>query len=1092
MELEGMKLPGNFGLAAHSSPLQQATQNVEDREEAVVYWEREPGNRFDRNAILVRNATHQDIGYIERTDSAYLATLLDTEELEVEHAVVLRPNDLASKVYPMLAVFRIRSPGALNLAADASRPRENRTTVINLANSSSSSSAGFASARSLAGPRNCGDYNATRSVLSPRCQEALDQLTSAINERDARKMFKSLCLNDKAALATKKRKAQNGAQATLFGPQIIKRQQQDGSRVARNCEFWNAKASAPVLQSLFEAAAFDFVDVWTRLRCVCRAWREVIESPSFMSMRKAYWRALHGARNPLSLPPLGPQPVNNLGDFAQALQRESPWLTVERAEALARLAVEEHDCGWQNFIATRQGKEDQRGELLVYPLLLGGSQLRLRLLQALLPRHVREAHRAERTELVYALVRILRTGPWAGSSYRWASVLADIEHGLFLQERATGLLVSSPEQSFVRRADPSKARTLTTEQLAIVQSNLAVGDVIVVRALAGTGKTTTLVNYARLRPETRFLYLAFNVSVGEEARTLFPENVKCTNLHKLSYARVGRKYKISEDLDARAVQQCDETRDLEHFTVFSVGKTNPSASGASSRVLLRLPKERMCKLVKLAVNAFVASADPELCSTHAECSVATLDEEDRAKYRVDPDARLAPATTDLTQLVTKLARNVWAAMCSKTLPMSSNGHLKLYQLQCPDLARSYDVIMLDEAQDCTPCARDLVMQQRGCARILIGDQNQAIYQFMGAQDALNVKKYYPEARIRSFLLSRCFRFGPNVAAVANGILQHCAHTSQILLGARPPVDEAEYSCGVKWDCEAGADTALFATRYEQDAQRSANARAKGTVAFISRSNRGLLEHALRVAHDMPKARFGIVGGLQASPLATLADLARLALRKLSEVESPLVRKFQSIDQVRAFAAKAKESDMSTLLGYLDQIEPETVVSLYARLQKQIQPWKEARYVMSTVHKAKGLEFDSVYLLSDFQNLVHVDELTQQLNIDSSVDPAEINLLYVAVTRAKRELFLNRSLRDLQAARPYLVAPILRSPDASTAKKKQPSCQECGSKPTLVTDGLELAFELQHVERRDVVMCARCAGIGKNLEASDQATQSTQR
>ncbi len=43
------------------------------------------------------------------------------------------------------------------------------------------------------------------------------------------------------------------------------------------------------------------------------------------------------------------------------------------------------------------------------------------------------------------------------------------------------------------------------------------GQVLKVLAFAGTGKTTTLVAYARKRPRMRFLYLAFNKSVQLEA-----------------------------------------------------------------------------------------------------------------------------------------------------------------------------------------------------------------------------------------------------------------------------------------------------------------------------------------------------------------------------------------------------------------------------------------------------------------------------------------------------------------------------------------------------------------------------------------------
>src|ERR1700754_2881893 len=54
---------------------------------------------------------------------------------------------------------------------------------------------------------------------------------------------------------------------------------------------------------------------------------------------------------------------------------------------------------------------------------------------------------------------------------------------------------------------------LTKEQIAIVQSS---GD-IEINAVAGSGKTTTLIEYARARSGEKILYLAFNRAVKMEA-----------------------------------------------------------------------------------------------------------------------------------------------------------------------------------------------------------------------------------------------------------------------------------------------------------------------------------------------------------------------------------------------------------------------------------------------------------------------------------------------------------------------------------------------------------------------------------------------
>lgn len=55
--------------------------------------------------------------------------------------------------------------------------------------------------------------------------------------------------------------------------------------------------------------------------------------------------------------------------------------------------------------------------------------------------------------------------------------------------------------------------------------------------------------------------------------------------------------------------------------------------------------------------------------------------------------------------------------------------------------------------------------------------------------------------------------------------------------------------------------------------------------------------------------------------------------------------------------------------------------------------------MTTAHKSKGLEFDHVSIADDFHLLCEDD-----------IDRQEANLLYVAVTRAKKNLVLNSDIR----------------------------------------------------------------------------------
>ena len=89
---------------------------------------------------------------------------------------------------------------------------------------------------------------------------------------------------------------------------------------------------------------------------------------------------------------------------------------------------------------------------------------------------------------------------------------------------------------------------LTDQQQEIIHST---EDNLVINAVAGSGKTTTLVQYALARPTMRILYLAYNKAISNEINTKLQElnitNVKASTIHSLAYGITGaHQYKFFE------------------------------------------------------------------------------------------------------------------------------------------------------------------------------------------------------------------------------------------------------------------------------------------------------------------------------------------------------------------------------------------------------------------------------------------------------------------------------------------------------------------------------------------------------------------
>jgi F-box protein 18 (helicase) len=283
---------------------------------------------------------------------------------------------------------------------------------------------------------------------------------------------------------------------------------------------------------------------------------------------------------------------------------------------------------------------------------------------------------------------------------------------------------------------------LTQEQKDIVSCDLLPGQILKVIAFAGTGKTSTLVEYAKDRPHMRFLYIAFNKSVQNEARKKFPSNVTAKTSHAIAFRSHG--YMHQDRL---------------------VTSFKPSLV----KEVLGLDSFEDSKYTIDTLYNYLVSKDPKVSKWH-------IPYETRIFYR-----QKQKAIPDFIYLANRLGR-IMCDVSDKKIGMLHDGYLKLYQLSKPIL--NYDCILLDEAQDINPATSDFVLSQsqpdrkrKAASIILVGDSHQQIYSFRGAKDTL--KKI---ESTNTMYLTRSFRFDNNVARVANLVLKNFKGEKRKLVG----------------------------------------------------------------------------------------------------------------------------------------------------------------------------------------------------------------------------------------------------------------------------------------------------------------------
>jgi superfamily I DNA/RNA helicase len=260
----------------------------------------------------------------------------------------------------------------------------------------------------------------------------------------------------------------------------------------------------------------------------------------------------------------------------------------------------------------------------------------------------------------------------------------------------------------------------TDEQLAIINSK---GD-IKINAVAGAGKTTTLVGYAKERPNAKILYLAFNKTVKEEAQIKFKDlpNVKAETAHSLAYKHIVKMgYKLGDGLSINNIID-----------------------------ILKLPKSKDVYILAFHISkAFSCYCNSDKRNMLQIDYLFGLDNEAKAFFTKHSETIL-----DHTKILLR-------QMNSKEIPMTHDFYLKKFQTLNPDLR--YDIILFDEGQDASEVMLDIFKNQTAI-KVIVGDSHQQIYSWRYAINSLEKCDY------ANYYLKTSFRFDNNIANLAKAIL----------------------------------------------------------------------------------------------------------------------------------------------------------------------------------------------------------------------------------------------------------------------------------------------------------------------------------
>jgi hypothetical protein len=370
-----------------------------------------------------------------------------------------------------------------------------------------------------------------------------------------------------------------------------------------------------------------------------------------------------------------------------------------------------------------------------------------------------------------------------------------------------------------------------------------------------------------------------------------------------------------------------------------LGITRPLITGEG----VILAPQQVARLVMEAVSSFCRSADPAPSSFHVP-----------RKPGLDSPECMAVLRQELPPLAVK----AWNDLTSTDgqLRFDHDVYLKLWQLSGPRLRADY--VLLDEAQDANPVIAAIVENQSHAQLIAVGDRCQAIYGWRGAIDAM--ARFPADRRLP---LAQSFRFGPAVAAEAN-----------------------------KWLGILGS--VLRLRGYDRINSAVQPLTAPGTV--LCRTNARTMSEAMN-AMAAGSRKVAITGG--GREILALAEAA-ITLKAGAGCSHPELFAFRTWGEVQDYAENDPGgSDLQVFVKLIDDHGPETIIDAVRRLSDE----RDASLIVSTAHKAKGREWDTVQIAADFREPKKDPDKPDQ---QPQISPSEAMLAYVAVTRAK--LTLDRS------------------------------------------------------------------------------------
>lgn len=462
----------------------------------------------------------------------------------------------------------------------------------------------------------------------------------------------------------------------------------------------------------------------------------------------------------------------------------------------------------------------------------------------------------------------------------------------------------------------------TDEQTAILEAVTSSKENLIIQALAGCAKTTTLGLIARSLPSVETYAIAFNAAIVEELREKLPSDVEVLTINSLGHRAIGTYLKKKPNLDKSKIY----------------GLT-----------------KKICGLFNFPDEFYKENFNDLLTSINMAKQLGYMPPSPTASYRplmtrddFHDYIALSEHSEEEIEIIDKVLLESYASALRGYIDFGDQVLLPaIMQLPLPTPA----LTLVDEAQDLSPCNHYVLQKLVRNRRIIaVGDSCQAIYGFRGAE-ATSMSLLQGRFKMKELRLTVNFRSGTEI--VEN------AKWRAPLFQARPDAPKGEVLYLANWTPST----------------------IQPNSVILCRNNAPLFSAAVRLLKAGRAPEF--VG----------KDVVQRLLKIMRSLGKPAMSAGQAIENLNTW--KEKRDDKSREQGVVkDQYECCLVFLRAATKLSDACDTLEALadrpgdFKLMTAHKAKGLEFDTVYFLD------------AKLCKDEGQDR---NIRYVIETRARDSL-----------------------------------------------------------------------------------------